>query len=442
MPANWVVDDDVNGIFNAVQEHVEANIIDIWTKAEQKIYPVLASFEAKSEDDGEGRGFITRVGISTGTSVNPSFSVAQAKAAGTTTGNAAITGRWVSHAKTLEIVAQWTRKSMNVARGEPSGKEVYDVISREKEAKIVVARHRLAVAAIEGGTGRYATITSINSSELWFYVAKSEVNRFRKGDDVVFSATEFANTLRSATAWTVSGTDPGSGKITIEAQGGGEDPYDTHAVRTGDTVFLSGYRENSNTPTRLLPPGLKGWIPGTAPTDTTWDEQDRRYQWELNGLRIDASSGSQLDHASAFLEMSSMANQYGTELHAIYCSVEDYKILCRNKDQIKTLSQYTAGPYNVGFKGVEVLGGSNGSVPVIPDAYITQGTAWGGPWNDADFGPKLKHVRQLINVDNADGNEFLRLASSTGYEQRMYFEGAMIIPAPGKYVVCTALPTS
>ena len=50
MPANWVVDDDVNGIFNAVQEHQEANIIDIWTKAETKIYPVLGAFEAKSED--------------------------------------------------------------------------------------------------------------------------------------------------------------------------------------------------------------------------------------------------------------------------------------------------------------------------------------------------------------------------------------------------------
>jgi hypothetical protein len=38
----------------------------------------------------------------------------------------------------------------------------------------------------------------------------------------------------------------------------------------------------------------------------------------------------------------------------------------------------------------------------------------------------------IPNTDNADGNEFLRLATSTGFEQRLFFRGAMIIPGPGK----------
>lgn len=449
MPADYAISDsDVTSIYNQVQEHQNANIIDLWIKAEQKINPVLATFEAKSEDDGEGRGFITRVAISTGTSANPSFAKAQAKASGSTTGNSAVNGRWVSHAKTLEVVAQWTRKAMNVARGEPTGAAVYDVIARERESKIVLARHRLAVFAIEKGWGRVATVVS-RSTDAWnagglsFTVSPSEVNRFRKGDDIVFSSAESGAVLRSDTAWTVSGTEPSTGTVTVEARSTNT-PYGD-GVRVGDTVFWDGYTGNTASAaatTKLCPEGLLAWVPTAVPTDTTFNGLDRRYQYELNGLRIDASSGTQLDHASAFLEMAALSQQYGTELHAIYTSVADMKLLCRNKDAIKTMAQYQAGKYLVGFKGVEVLGGQDGSIPVIADAYIPQGYAWGGPWNDTDLGPKLKHVRNLINTDNADGNEFLRLASSTGYEQRMYFEGAMIMPAPGKYVCCKGLPTS
>jgi hypothetical protein len=440
MPANFVASDDVNGIFSQVMEHQEANIIDIWTKAESKINPVLACFEARSEDDGGGRGFITRVGISTGTSANPSYTLAAAKAAGATTGNSAVTGRWVSQSKQLEIVAAWTRRAVNAARGDGPG-EVYDVIARERESKIVLARHRLAVFAIERGYGRVATIVSISDGNLYFTVDPSEVNRFRKGDDICFSQYETSGALlKSATGdgkWTVSGTDPATGTVYVEANAAYQ-PYDDGA-RNGYMVFWFGYREDDSTPEILCPQGLRAWVPQAVPTATSFEGIDTRYNWELNGHRVDATG---LDHAGAFLEMASRAQQYGSEIHAIYCSPADFKVLCRNKDAVKTLSQYQAGKYMVGFSGVEVLGGVGGSIPVIPDAYIPQGTAWGGPWNDADFGPKLKHVRNLINVDNLDGNEFLRLASSTGYEQRMYFDGAMIMPAPGKYICAINLPTT
>lgn len=444
MPANWVSGDDVNGIFSQVMEHQEANIVDLWTKADQKINPVLASFEERSEDDGGGRGFITRVGIGTGTSANPSFSKAQSKASGTTTGNSSINGRWVSQAQTLEVVAQWTRKAMNVARGDGPG-EVYDVISRERESKLVLARHRLAVFAIEAGWGRVATVTGISTGNLYFTVDPSEVNRFRIGDDIVFAQYESTGAVAGTTPYTVAGTIPRTGQVTLEAKAApnaSDRPYDTEAVRTGWTVFWDGYRDVGSSPVKLCPNGLRAWVPMDDPTGT-FDGIDRTNRWEVSGLRIDASAGTQLDHAAAFLEMSAIASQYSTELHAIFTSVRDYTILCRNKDAVKMLELGTGiGPYNISFDGAYVLGGSNGRVPIIPDVYIPQGYAWAGPWNDAEQGPKMKHTRQLLNVDNLDGNEFLRLATATGFEQRMYFEGANIIPGPGKYVACKGLPTS
>jgi hypothetical protein len=452
MAASWVSGDDVNGIFNQVMEHQEANITELWTKSDQKINPVLASFEARSEDDGGGRGFITRVAISTGTSANPSYTLAAAKASGTTAGNSAITGRWTSQPTELNVVAQWSRRSMNAARGDGPG-EVYDVISRERESKIVLARHRLAVFAVEAGWGRVATVTAIANTELKFTVATSEVNRFRQGDDICFSSSENAALLRghgvspnagTACCWTVAGTNPRTGVVTLTSDRGTDYPANTDSVAVGDTVFWFGYRQDSASPTRLCPIGLKGWVPFSDPTGTdltAFQGIDRTNYWQLSGLRMDASSGTQLSHAEAFLEMAGLATQYSTELDAIYCSVNDYTMLCRNKDAIK-LVETQVGQYKIGYKAVAVLGGSGGDVPIVPDVYIPQGYAWGGPWNSAEYGPKIKHARQLINVDNLDGNEFLRLATSTGFEQRMYFDGAMIVPGPGKIIACKGLPTS
>ena len=442
MAANWVANDDVNGIFSQVMEHQDANILELWTKADQQINPMLASFEARSEDDGGGRGFVTRVGISTGTSANPSYTKAAAKASGTGLGNSALRGRWVSQPSELNVVAQWTRRAMNAARGDGPG-EVYDVIAQERESKLVLARHRLAVFAVESGWGRVATVTAIATGNLYFTVATSEVNRFREGDDICFGEFETTGALRSNNVWTVEGVNPQTGVVTVQAQAAPNAsyrPYDTDGVRANDTVFWDGYRENAASPTKLCPDGMKAWVPFTAPSGT-FHGIDRTNRWALGGLRLDASSGAQLSHAEAFLEMAGLATQYSTEMHAIYTSVPDYTMLCRNKDAVKTI-EMKVGQYNVGFKGVAVQGGTGGEVPVLPDSYIPQGYAWGGPWNSADFSPKLKHVRQLINVDNADGCEFLRLATSTGYEQRMYFDGAMIVGAPGKYIACKGLPTS
>ena len=443
MPANYVSGDDVAGIYSQVMEHQEANIVDLWTKADQKINPVLAAFEERSEDDGGGRGFITRVGIGTGTSANPNFAKAQAKASGTTTGNSAINGRWVTQPQTLEVVAQWTRKAINVARGDGPG-EVYDVIARERESKLVLARHRLAVFAIEAGWGRVATVVSIGTGDLFFTVDPSEVNRFRIGDDLVFAALESSGAVLGTSAYTVAGTIPRTGRVTLEAKAApnaADRPYDTEGVRNGYTVFWDGYRDTAGL-VKVCPNGLRAIVPMADPTGTL-DGLDRTNRWELSGLRIDASSGTQLDHAAAFLEMSAIASQYSTTMDAIFTSVRDYTILCRNKDAVKLLEMDTnIGPYNIGFGGAFVAGGSGGKVPIIPDVYIPQGYAWGGPWNDTEQGPKLKHTRSLINVDDLDGNPFLRLPSATGYEQRMYAETANIIAGPGKYVACSGLPTS
>lgn len=436
---------DLGSVFSHVTEHQNREIIDIWTDG---IDPLLASFEAHSEDDGGGRGFITRVEYDTGTSAAPIFAIAQGLAQGTDLGNSALRARWVSQAKKLQVIAVWDRDSMLAAVKDGPG-EAIDIVARERKAKIALARHRMSLFAAEAGWGRISTVSTIATGNLTFTVPKSEISRFKIGDHIVFGATEASGTLRGTGTGTgaytgygnpyiVAGTTPATGTVTLEARST-DTPYDTELVRAGDTVFLAGYRQDTADPVQLCPLGMRAWVPSSEPSETSFEGLDRRNKYQLNGIRLDASVGS-LSTADALIEAAMLAEQYDTNIDAFKVSIADYSLLCRDKERVKTVA-IDLGQYKVGFQGVEVLGGK-GSIKVVPSRFIPQGIAWGGPFNSKQYGPKLKHNGDLINTDNADGNEYLRLASSDSYEQRMYFRGAMIVPGPGKFVCLYNLPTS
>ncbi len=434
---------DLGGVFSHVMEHQNREILDIWTDG---IDPLLAAYEAHSEDDGGGRGFITRVEYDTGTSAAPVFAIAQALAQGTDLGNSAIRARWVSQAKKLQVLAVWDRDSMLAAVKDGPG-EAIDIVARERKAKISLARHRLSLFAAEAGWGRISTVSTISSGTLTFTVPRSEVSRFKIGDHIVFGATEASGTLRGTGTGTgayvgygnpyiVAGTTPATGTVTLSARSS-DTPYDTESVRAGDTVFLAGYRQDTASPVQLCPLGIKAWVPAADPSDTTFEGLDRRNIYQLNGIRMSASV---LSTADALIEAAMLGEQYDTEMDAFMISLADYSLLCRDKERVKVIPM-SVGQYDVGFKGVEVLGG-RGSIKVVPSRFLSQGTAWGGPFNSKALGPKLKHNGDLINTDNADGNEYLRLATSDSFEQRMFFRGCMAIPGPGKFVCLTNLPTS
>lgn len=440
---------DLGSTFSQVMEHQNKEIVDIWT---QSIDPLLAAFEAQSSNDGLGKAFITRVEYDTGVSANPQFALAEAAATGTDLGNAALRGYWSTNAAKVEAVAVWDRDSMLAAIGDGPG-ETFDVIARERKAKIAYTRHLLSIMAAERGWGRISSVSTIATGNAYFTVPQSEISRFKKGMKIVFSSAESTATLRGADGtgiyvgwgnpWIVSGTVPQTSTVYVSqrASDSATSPYDADAVRANDVVFLCGFRQNSATPTRQCPVGMKGWVDpaGVAAGETSFMGLDRRNTWQLSGITMDSSAvgGSAAD---ALIEAGMFAEQFDTEIDAFMVSVYDYATLVRDKERVKTLS-IQLGPYSVGFDGVEVLGGK-GKIKVVPSRYITQGTFWGGPFNSAEFGPMLKHNGQLVNTDNADGNEYLRMAGSTTFEQRLFFRGAMIVPGPGKFIVGYNFPTT
>jgi hypothetical protein len=73
---------------------------------------------------------------------------------------------------------------------------------------------------------------------------------------------------------------------------------------------------------------------------------------------------------------------------------------------------------------------------------VAQGQAWIGAFKNEKFCPFLAHNNDLVNVDDIDGNEIRALAGSASLEMRLYFRGAIICPAPGKFGVVYNLPTT
>jgi hypothetical protein len=187
--------------------------------------------------------------------------------------------------------------------------------------------------------------------------------------------------------------------------------------------------------------GLSAWVPFVKPSSgETFEGVIRDGITELVGLRYDATA-SGLTHAQVLIQAAAKMQQYGTHADAFYLSGQDFALLCRDSDAVKIM-EMEVGERNIGFKGVNVLGGPKGVVPVLPDYTIEQGNFYGGPWNSKENAPRLKHDMELVNTDNFDGLEFMRNKDDTGYEQRLFSRGAIIVPAPGKFLAGTGLPTS
>lgn len=416
-----------------LKEHYHKNITEIFFTADKSISPILAAMEAKSMNDGLGRNYIVPIEFGLGGSASATFSVAQSKAQGSTTGSAALRDRWVVDAETVDAVAVWTRDAMLAAMGK-GAQEIFDVMDREMKTKIMLIRKRLCQAAVEQGFGRVGTISAVTAAPDTITISPSEVNRVDVGDNLVAAEFHTTGVLRSATALIVTGWNPDTGLINLSAS-----PV-ALGWAVNDTVFFEGDRENAASPNKLMPTGLGGWIPAVAPTSATFFGVNRLNTPQLGGHRIAAGT---LDHAAALIRMANRLYKYGSKPDLCYVSAEDFAVLQADKDATKIveIGGTKIGKYDIGFDSIGLMTHS-GTVPVVVDAMMPQGNAWMGMFKDQRYCPFLAHNDDLVNIDNIDGNEIRALAGSTSLEMRLYFRGAMIVPAPGRFGIVTGLPAA
>ena len=389
------------------------------------ISPTLACFEAKADDDGEGRGFIFPITVNGQRVASGTFATSQTKARSALSGAAATHNRYVVPAAEFSGFAEWTRQELNAAK-KAGPEKMFDVIDKRYNDAVKDIRHQLAIAAVESGFGAIGQMSAVTSTTIT--LPASRVNRFDVGDTIVFSATESGGILlASAGAVEITTIDYDTGVCGVSA-----DPTTGGTPATATSfVFRSGNRENAASPARLLPTGLGGWI-GTG---NLYGVTGRSGNPRLSGHSVSASG---LDHTAALKKLVSRLLKAGCEPpDTILVSQEDSDVLELDKEVVKNVAM-NLGPYNIGFTGLGIHAGSQ-LVKIVADINLPQGTAYAGPFNHPDYRPQMKFSKEIIAVDDFDGNDILRLDNAASYEMRLFSNVAFGLSSAGFYGKCTGL---
>lgn len=410
---------DPTAVSAALRENYAKNMAKVlWD--DPQLTPCLGILEKRSgKYDAGGRAFIQPIQYGDGSSISATFSTAQAKAAGSTTGSSNLYTRWAASAVEVNAVASWSRSVIDAIQGESA---FFDLAEAEMDAKMRGIRRDLARFLWGDGYGALGQITAVTSSSIT--VTTDRVNRFDQGDDLVAAATNGGGALRSATVCTVTGIDPDTGIISL-----GSDPT-ALSWAVGDFIFRAGDRQNTGSPVQLKVFGFDAWVPSSAPGSTLFNGVNRQGSWQLGGLRTNCAGKTikkgLLDGANKLFNMG------GTRVTHCFMATDDYGNLCDQLDNVKHIA-VNAREFDISFDGIELTGAQGGSIKVLPEPFMPRGNYWMGDFSNGDNAYFI-YSNDFVNIDDHDGNMFLRSATATTYECRMYFFGNIVVAAPGRFI--------
>lgn len=409
---------DQTAVSAALKEHYAKNAAKIlWD--DKQVDPVLAMIEKRSGTyDAGGRSFVQPIHYGDGSSVSATFATAQSKAQGTTTGSSNLYDRWSVSAAEVNAVAYWSRQVIDQIQGESA---FFDLAQAEMDGKMRGIRRDLMRFLPGDGSGALAQILAVTSTTVT--ISTDRINRIDVGDDLVAAATSLGGALRSATVVPVTGTDPDTGVLTVSV-----DPTGL-SWAVGDYIFRNGDRQNTGSPSALKLFGLDAWLPSSAPGSTTFCGVNRQGKWQLGGLRSNAS-GKTIKKGITDAANKLFLNG-GTRVSHCFISVDDYATLADQLDNAKHI-EVTSREFNVNYEGIDFIGAMGGKFPVIPSPYIPRGDFWMGDFQNAD-NIYMIYSNDIVSIDDHDGNIFLRSATATAYECRMYFFGNLVVAAPGRF---------
>jgi hypothetical protein len=234
----------------------------------------------------------------------------------------------------------------------------------------------------------------------------AQAANFEVGQQIVFSATEDANLLRTGVIFvTVTGVDYDAGTLTIDQNLSG-----VTGIADGDFIFIRGNRQDSATPTRLMPAGLEDWAPSTAPGATAFFGVARNTNVQrLAGLRYDGSSAT---IEEALMTGSQRLIKAGGSPDYCFVNHENFDRLEKSLMARVRYVDVEVKP-GLGFRGIQIRG-SKGDINVIPDVNCPAKRAFMLTMNTW----KLYSLGKACRPLDTDGLTMLRQSSSDGVEVR------------------------
>src|SRR5512136_2776425 len=115
-------------VLSQLREHYATSVVEIFYTANKDINPILAEMDASAAEDGMGRKYITPIQYGTNSAAGADFTIAQAKATGTSIGSRAQYSRWETDPQEIHGFAVWERKALDAAMGKSSG-DMFNVMT-------------------------------------------------------------------------------------------------------------------------------------------------------------------------------------------------------------------------------------------------------------------------------------------------------------------------
>jgi hypothetical protein len=254
------------------------------------------------------------------------------------------------------------------------------------------------------GVGTTATLLNIN-----------DIVNFDVGDRITFAATK-TGALRAGGARVISAIDRDLGTFSVSAA------FDA-AVAINDYIFHEGDERAAGA--AILPTGLLGWLPSTAPAvgggDSHFGVDRSADALRLAGLRADVSALSPEEGLATVLTR--LDREKGRPSHIIRNPVDYKNIMLALGTKCETEYQSVG---EIGFEAIKVHG-PKGIVRVYSDKNCTSGrgfTLTMKTW-------KLHSLGAAPMKIEADGVDFLRDAAADSFEGRMAYYAQLACDAPG-----------
>jgi hypothetical protein len=322
-----------------------------------------------------------------------------------------------------------------IRRSAGSGSFIKALVSEIENAKTALTR-MISIVLDRDGWGTLATIGSVSTSTVTTVTLTYPwmARFFEIGMSVCASASKNGAVLKSPTAakyCKITAVDVSAGTLVLD-----KDMTTTSgtAFAANDYLFRYGDREDSASPTKLVPCGFQSFLPDAAGDRTTLFTVDQTLSARLGGLRRSATtSGGTIEEA--LLDASADIDAMGGKSTHCVLGTNTYAKLNKSLLNKVYADMEDMDGAALGFKGI-VIQGASGDFVCYSDSAFSETRA--RLFNVADIG--IIHTGDdLAFLDQTDGLQFREVPGTDDWMARLVSSFQFHLDAPGHAEVVTDL---
>jgi hypothetical protein len=296
------------------------------------------------------------------------------------------------------------------------------LVSEIENAKLAMTR-MIEIYLDGAGWGDLAQISSITTTAITLnypWMARF----FEIGQSICFSTSVSGAVLKAPTAGVttkITAVNVSTGVLTTadDMTSGGT------AVAANDYIFRNGDRQNSASPSRIVPCGFRAFLPDTDATRGTLFNVDQTLSQRLGGLRRDATLSGNMEEA--FLDASADIDSQGGQSTHLVLGTNTYSKLGKSLLNKVYADIEDMDGVKLGFKGI-VIQGASGDIICYSDSAFAEGR--GRMFDVGDIG--IQHVGDdICSIDQTDGLQFRQVDGTDDWMARLVASYQFHIDAPG-----------